>query len=546
AHALPTSTPLPPTPTSDPALEGFSFCTQDAGDLESGRFSATISETVEVAVFPAFERLTIGFDMAEDSVPVSARAVLLSERDFLQLTGEPFAPADYVLLITFPNWLHDGALESPLINQSRVFTHTSMIRNVGFRLSDDEAGATLMVAIQHPSIYRMALSHDQKQLRVEVARSASAAKMTDALTTPEPQEAATLTEPLFFLLDGDVWRMDPTGVVSLTQSLEDETDLALSHDGQMVAFCRSQEPGISLAETSFAVPGSLWIMKHDGTNARRVAETGVNCADPVFSPDATKLAFSLDETGIAPESRSIKIVPVASSLLIPGTSALTTTGQVVARGGGWNRFGPQWVNDATLAYAASAPDGRSTIFLLDLANGVERDIGSDIQVMQDRYRYDTFMQPLVSPDGQAMAVEALRADEPGADLLLLDASGTEQDVIDRGYWTRPLAWGEDGSLFYVTTGCESTLVQNYEVYHRSSRGRDQLIAVGTTMGTLGDAVATGSNGLVYVVAARAQPGPHGPNLAARASPSEIWFWDPVQETRRMLFRAQNSITEMRR
>jgi len=505
-----------------------------------------MSETIEVEVFPAFERLTVGFDLAEDSVPVSARTTLLSERDFLHLTGEPFAPADYVLLVSLPNWLQDNRFGSPLLHQSRVFTHTNVLRSVGLRVSDTAAGATLMVALEEPVIYRVALSHDQKQLRVEVARSVSGAEMSDPLTMPERNAAATLEEPLFFLLDGDIWRIDATGTISLTHSPEDETDLALSHDGQIVAFCRSQEPGISLAETSFAVPGSLWVMKHDGTNARRIAETGVNCADPVFSPDASKLAFSLDETGIAPESRSIKIVPVTSSLLIPGTSALTTTGQVVARGGGWNRFGPQWVNEATLVYAASSPDGRSTVFLLDLANGVERDIGSDIRVTQGRYRYDAFLQPLVSPGGHAIAVEARRADEPGADLLLLDANGVEQDVIDQGYWTRPLAWGEDGSLFYVTTGCESTLVQNYEVYHRSSRGRDQLIAVGTTMGTVGDAVVTDSNGLVYVVASRAQPGPRGPNLAARASPAELWFWNPVEETRRELFQAQNSITDLRR
>ncbi|HEX9374300.1 MAG TPA: hypothetical protein VF897_25015, partial [Roseiflexaceae bacterium] len=51
----PTVTPLPPTPTPNPALANFSLCTQTAGTADGGRFSARIT-TITTTLQPAFER----------------------------------------------------------------------------------------------------------------------------------------------------------------------------------------------------------------------------------------------------------------------------------------------------------------------------------------------------------------------------------------------------------------------------------------------------------------------------------------------------------
>jgi hypothetical protein len=536
-------------------LRDFSFCNQVAGDPDGGRFSARMTDIITVETFPAYERLILNVEMADDSAPLSAKARIVSERDFMQLMGEPFAPADYVLLVEFPNWLHDEVFDPSIVKQSHLFTRTEVLRSATFHVDQDEAaGVTLVVAIEKPHIYHLSLSHDEDQIRIAVSREPTLTRTSDRLTLATGGDNATLPERLFFLYDGDIWRMDAGEAEAsrLTHTPEDETTLAVSSDGQTIAFCRSQQPGVSLTESSFAIPSSLWLMQPDGSQPRHVADTGVNCAELSFSPDSAHLAMSMDETGIAPEQRSIKVIPISSLTsadpTIPLTMSVQATGpisgQIVASSNEWSRYGPQWLDATRLVYAAHAPDTRSTLFLLDLTTGLEHDIGSAIQVVNGNYRYRELRAPLVSPGGHAIAVEAIRASEPGADLLLLDANGIEQDRIDAAYWTRALAWGDDGSLFYMTTDCKGTLVQRYELYHRSSRGRDSLVAAGVMQGTIGDVLAMGDNGLLYVVASRAQPGPRGPNTASPYSPAALWYWDFGRDTRSEIFSAQRSISEL--
>lgn len=550
----PTATPFPPTPTANPALRGFSFCNQATDTLASGRFSARMNDVV-AAGFPAFDRITLNFEAAPGSAPVSARANCLSDRDFTLVVNEPVAPGAYVIQVELPNWLHDDLFTASVITETLTFTQTQMITSVDFRYDPDaDVGATLTLGIKEAVPFRLSLSRDPQQVQIEVARSSPLVESSDQLTIPTGGGVGNPPEPLVFLLDGDIWRLDRTGAaplvaptpvatptggnrrntggaVNLTQSPEEETDLAVSSDGSLIAFCRTQ-PGIDLQEMSSSVPSSLWIMQADGSDLRQMGDVGINCADPAFSPNGETVAFSVDEQGLEPSQRSIWVAPVKAG-----------EPRKVAGDDAWSRFSPQWINPDALIYPATAPDGRNTLFILRLDDQGERDVGAELLVDE---RYTSLGTPLVAPDGRTIAVTALRSEEGGGvDLLLLDANGVRQKVINEGYWARPLAWSDDNTLYYLTTACASTVIQDYTLYRRSAAGDDQVIAAGRSLGVIGDATAPGP-GLAYVAAARALPEPRGPDRIAPQSASAIWFWNLENGARGQIYDAERGITLLTR
>lgn len=552
----PTATPLPPTPTPNPALVGFSYCNQEAGRPgDGGRFSARINE-VSTEGFPAFERFVLDFELSPDSAPLSAEANCVSARDFRLIQNEPAAPGDYVLQLQLPAWLQDEAFESSVLTQTYSFTNTSILNNAWLQYDPaDDAGASVWLGISEPVIFRLVVDEDTSQVRIEVARTASLAQASDELTVPQGNVDPPAAEELFFLLDGDIWRLDSSGVISLTQSIEDETALAASSDAQMLAFCRTQDPGTTPEERALDVPGALWTMEADGSQQRMLASIGFNCADPAFSPDGSIIAFSVDETGVSPTQRNIWVVPVGSSDTMTATDNLTVTNvsmlasaQRVASGDEWNRTAPQWIDDQTLVYAADAQDGRSTLFLHDLETGISQDIGAEL-VIGERYR--ALGRPMVSPAGRAIAVEALRSDGSGADLVLFDSNGIEQDVISGGYWTRPLAWGDDGELLYITTECASTLVQDYTLMLRDTVGGsgERTLARGVTLGAFGDAAIL-EDGIAYVSAERAEPGARGPGNVPAQVATDIWFWNidggAGRGPRGIIYSAEQAISSLAR
>lgn len=558
ATPSPTPTPFPPTPTTNPALQAFSFCNQQTDPLAQSRFSARLNQ-VSVRGFPAFERIVVDFEVAPDSAPLNATAHMLNERDFTLVTGEPVAPAPYVVQVELPGWLHDEAFRETIPTETLTFTETRMVRRVDLRYDPEAtAGASIVVALNEPVPYRLSLTADPPQLLIEVAHTSPLVESSDQLMLPVGSGVIRTTAPLFFLLDGDIWRLDgpvttrtptplpavtPTGTVqpprqpvsgdgpvNLTQSPATELSLAVSPDGSMLAFCRAL-PGIDPSETDFAVPGTLWTMQADGSNPRQVAAVGINCDHPAFSPDGQTIVFSVDETGLSPVQRSIWVVPARGG-----------RARRIAGGDEWNRVYPRWVNAETLIYPANAQDGRSTLFLLHFDEGVERDIGADL-VLDTNYR--GFGAPLVAPDGRAIAIEALRFGDTGADLLLLDATGTRRSTFNEGYWMRPLAWSADGALFYMTTICASTLIHDYTLHRYTATRQEQIIAAGRSLGTIGAATAP-PDGLAYVTTARPRPGPRGSGAIAPQGPTSLWFWNLTQGTRSQLYTADRGILQLAR
>jgi Tol biopolymer transport system component len=512
---------LPPTATPNPALANFSLCIQAAGDQAGGRFSVRITG-ITTTVQPAFERLTIGLAVAGDSAPPHAIARCISAADDPE--SAVTSPNPYVLLLDLDSWLHDDAFRASTISQTQALSGTTVLKRLGLRFDpNDDAGATIAIGLDQPQPYRISFEERPTRLVLDVAKSTSIGPSNDALSKPDG--SVSPDAPVFYIQDGDIWRYTGGKATNITDSPEAETALAYSPAADMVAFCRAA-PGA--APDDVLAPSTLWTMKADGSAAAEAAAAGHSCAEPAFDPDGTTIAFAVDDTGATPPRYSVWSVPIAGG----DPTRLTPTSDE------WSRFGPQWLADGRLVYAASAEDGRSTL-LVHSADGKEEDIGANL-IVGDRYRM--LGRPLASADGSMVAIEGLRATRDGADLVLLDAKGAEIMTVG-GYWTRPLAWSTDGTLFYLQTSCASDVAQSYALHARGKSGDDKVIASGDMLGGLG-AFAAAGKGLAYVTLAHAAPGPRGALAIDRASPSALWFWDVSGGARAKLAEANSAIVDL--
>jgi len=506
----PTATPLPPTPTPNPALANFSLCDQVAGEADGGRFSAKITG-ITTTIEPAFERVTIGLAVPRDSAPPHALARCLSA------VNEPpgTAASGYVLHIDLAGWLHDDAFRTTTISPTRALSGTTVLKNLSYRFDQNAAsGATLAFGLEQVLPFRLTLEKDPYRLVLEIGKAGAIGANNDQISLPA--SSARPSTPVFYLQEGDVWKYLDGKTTNLTKdargdSYGDVTAIAASQAAGRVAFC-AIAPGADVGDQ--LAPSVLWSTDMDGKDAQALAVRGRTCAEPTFAPDGKTIAFVADETGATPARLSIWTVATSGG----------AEQSVTPAGDEWSRFGPQWLDGGRLVYAAAAEDGRSTLFLRT-ASGAEQDIGADL-VKGDRYQ--ALGRPLAAPDGSAIAVEGLRANADGADLLLIDATGAalpSQSQIGSGFWNRPLAWNANGTLFYLSTACASEVAQSYAIHSRGLKdGVDKLIAAGTTLGGIGQFAAS-DQGVAYVTLARAPAGPRGALSIERTSPSTLWFWD---------------------
>jgi hypothetical protein len=529
--AVPTATPLPPTPTPNPALANFSLCNQTAGETDGGRFSAKITG-ITTTIEPAFERVTIGLAVPGDSAPPHANASCLSAAD------EPpgGAASGYIVHVDLDGWLHDDAFKATTISPTRALSGTTVLKSLNERFDQNAAaGATLAFGMEQPLPFRLALEKDPYRLILEIAKTGAVGANNDMLSLPATSSARP-SGPLFYLQDGDIWKFADGKATNLTKDARqdnygDITALDANLTAGRVAFCAiasGADVGDQLA------PSVLWSIDLDGKDARALAVRSRTCADPTFAPDGKTLAFAADETGATPPRLSIWTVSAGGG----------DEQRVTAADDEWSRFGPRWLDGSRLVYAAVSEDGRSTLFVRT-ANGAEQDIGADL-VKGDTYK--SLGRPLAAPDGSAIAVEGQRANADGADLLLIDATGAalaNQGPIGSGYWNRPLAWGADGTLYYLSSACASEVAQSYTIHARSLKdGGDKLVAAGTALGGIGRFAAT-DKGLAYVTLARAPAGPRGPLDIDHDSPSTLWFWDiGGTGARGKLAEAQSAISDL--
>ncbi|PDW01527.1 hypothetical protein CJ255_18700 [Candidatus Viridilinea mediisalina] len=611
-----TATPLPPTPTPNPALAGFGFCDQQGG-ATVGLFSARLAE-LEASGTPAYEQVFLRFDLAPNSAPIGAWASCVGPADSASLAPER-DPAPYAVRVSLPGWLRDDQFHASELGETISFTGTRIVTALRMvPAADPEAGADLLIELSEPLPFRLTVERDPSRLIIAVARESPVVEASDELRIATNDDAPSLAAPVFTLFDGDLWAIEAgldnpepgwtlerAGVRNLTNSPESETHVAVSPDGNSIAFCRAA-PGLDPGDAELPVPSALWIMNVDGSNQRMLAQVGVSCADPAFSPDSGTLAFAVDETGAMPIKRAIYIV---------STTRGGTARRLGSSGDEWSRFAPQWLQGGGIIYAAEAQDGRSTLFFRRTPSQSEEDVGADLLVRADGHApYAAFGRPLAAQDGSRVAVEALRSDAPGANLLILDARGTLIDTLgsqqivlptatptptgtptststptpthtpepadteedttptveptatpedeatptatsapmptpelapppqvqrEGPFWTRPLAWDEDGRLIYLSTLCASHAIHDYEVKRWLGAQRTEVLTSGQGLGGIGAATIVG-DGLIYQLTPPPS-GSRGPRAHTPREPVELWLWDLRNDTRARLLSSERGM-----
>lgn len=512
ATAVPSPTLPPPTATPNPALVDFSICNQVAGDADSGRFSAKVT-AITTTLQANFERVVITLDVPADSAAPHAIARCVKRA----------SDGAYAVQLDLDAWLHDSNFDSSIVSSTQTLSATKVLSTYRYEVDPDSTtGGSLIFDLKELHPVRFKLQEKPYRLELDVATSAAIGAASDMLNT-QTSDTANPDAPLYYIQNGDIWSYTQGKASNLTNSPETELALAPRAAGGRIAFCRSMSlPGDAIDVSS------LWVMELDGKNPQELAAPGRSCADPVMSPDGTKIAFSVDEDAVstAPARLSIWVLNLTDS---QGPQRIGFDDE-------WSRFGPQWLDNQRLVYTAHAEDGRGTLFLRD-QNGEELDIGAELLSNNDQNqpaaRYRGFGRPLVSPDGALIAAEALRADQSGADLVLLDKQGQEKKSQSApGYWTRPLAFGSDGTLYYLTTACESDAVQGYILAARPSSGADTTIASGYSLGSFGGFVAL-EKGLAYLT--HTATGATTITAAEQsAGPGGLWFWDLAGGRTRLL------------
>lgn len=497
---VPSPTPFPPTPTANPALEGFGYCNQTAGDRSAGRFSARLT-AIETRSTALIEELTLVFSQPEGAAAINASAACQRGSAFQQQFGLLDPPGNVVIAVDLDGWLHDEEFAATdFAAATAALSGTTIIKSLGFQQPPEPNGATLAVTIEQPRPYRVRVAANPPRLIVEVAK----APALDLASDPLLQESARKPQParpLFFLRGGDVYRFDGGSSKNLTDTPEAETALAVSRDGKQLAVCQELR---GFGDAAYGVPGSLVLMNADGTNQRTLA-VGRACADPAFSPDGSRLAWVFDLAGAPPAARTVLTV-----------SVLGGTPESAATGDEWERLAPQWLNDTTLLYQGQAADGRSVLFRA--SNGDEQEISAGF-VRGDRYR--AVGPPLVAPDGKLIALEALRAEGTGAALLVIDSTGAIKQELDDPFYSRPLTWDDDGALYYLTTACASDLVNDYEL-RLLSGSSSRVVSAGRSLSELGSFVAIGKQ-LAYIAYADPSPGPFGGLRVPERGESSLWL-----------------------
>jgi hypothetical protein len=135
-----------------------------------------------------------------------------------------------------------------------------------------------------------------------------------------------------------------------------------------------------------------------------------------------------------------------------------------------------------------------------------------------------------------LAVEALRSEADGADLVLLRFDGSEVAVERRAFWQRPLAF-LPGGLLYLSTDCPSNTVQQYTLIRRRPTGILDELVRGTSAAGVGDAIAIG-DALLISRYAEPQPGLRGPQaIASEDTSGSLWLVTGDGSARRELHHA---------
>jgi len=265
-------------------------------------------------------------------------------------------------------------------------------------------------------------------------------------STEEEQQKPELHK-LFFIMDSDIYAMDEDGrsLTRITDSIEEENNIAISPDLNLIAFSRSTDE-LSPAGENFGYGRDLFVSATDGSGAELIASQGFRNDEPAFSPDGNRLAFSVKKFS-EPDWSDTDIYIVGRDGSNP---------YMVTMEDEWSESHPQWFLDSErLLYLGNAEAARSAVFMLDLNSGNRVSISDSLLSGNEFYWVEALH---LSPDNRYVSVHAvLGGVDAHSDVIqsvaILDMNGEVMKVLNRGDSNYFISWSQDSSmLYFISTG----------------------------------------------------------------------------------------------
>jgi TolB protein len=244
-----------------------------------------------------------------------------------------------------------------------------------------------------------------------------------------------------------IWTMAPDGsdrqLVFDTENGAHAWIPAWSPDGQWIAFTLSpvgiqpaeplepqanQAPG-AVGPPTIASGAAIWIIRPNGTDARRLTEEGTDAVGAVWSPDGASIAFTVAAGGGTSDIHVARVTEtgLADEFALAADPA--------------NDWGPAW-----------SPDGETLLFTSNRTRNDEVwrapvGDGSDAEPVQLTDDGAADWVPAYSPDGSRIAFVSDRTGEPEVWSMAADGSDlrnlTNHPYHFDGQWS--VSWAPDGN-----------------------------------------------------------------------------------------------------
>jgi dipeptidyl aminopeptidase/acylaminoacyl peptidase len=289
---------------------------------------------------------------------------------------------------------------------------------------------------------------------------------------------------LYFVRDGDLWQVipgegDPRAVWT---TKEVEGPVVLAPDGAHVAFVRGGQPGVPAWQRS---EGDLFVRSiADGREVRLSQGQGL-VTGPRWSPDGTRLAFTIGRTEVVSEAPEYSGSKISYSRV---DHQVTRPAVVAATGGKVTLLAPSlgmdpaiaWLDGSRLLVQRLSADNKTReLAIEDLKTGASRVLYHESGAKFWSLTYGA-SDPVPSPDGKWVAIVS---DRDGWDnLYVIPAAGGEPVPVTRGrVEVRHLTWSSDSTrIFYSVSQIEQPGVRHLAV---ATIGSDPTKAQITTLTT---------------------------------------------------------------
>jgi dipeptidyl aminopeptidase/acylaminoacyl peptidase len=189
-------------------------------------------------------------------------------------------------------------------------------------------------------------------------------------------------------------------------------------------------------------------MDADGNNRQKLTSTGLQSGMPDWSPDGTKIIFTVSQDTYSEEGDICMIGSDGTGFRI-----LTDAGQ---------GYGPVWSDDGSSIIFCSKRTGHFEIYLMASdGNNLQQMTSSQTDKLNAR----------LSPDGQRIVYTLISTDGNDTGIHLMNTDGTGDITLTHpGQLSKNPCWSSDGKQIFFQT----SRFGNHEIYQMDDDGRFQV------------------------------------------------------------------------